>query len=59
MLPQVLLARSERLQSDFNEQLRRRAVTKECAALVTAALPFLHSPRCAALTPLAPPAACL
>ena len=33
-LPQVLLARTERLQADFNAQLRRREVTKEYVALV-------------------------
>ena len=33
-LPQVLLARTERLQAGFNAQLRRREVTKEYVALV-------------------------
>jgi 23S rRNA-/tRNA-specific pseudouridylate synthase len=33
-LPQVLLARTERLQARFNAQLRRREVTKEYVALV-------------------------
>lgn len=70
-LPQVLLARTERLQAGFNAQLRRREVTKEYVALVLLdppAQPLQPPPplppggqACAASppappTPLAPPA---